>query len=351
VRDQAAVREVIEAQTLSDMRRFVSFVIVATIVIELLGALAMFSMWHDPEDGPLSFGERAGMSAFHSISAFCNAGFDLTGESLVPYRASVMPLLVIAPLIVLGGLGFGVIRELVALPARWLTPRSRRRITPVLSLHAKLALITTLGVLTCASASIALAQAAGSVHPPGNVIADSAFWAVTARTAGFNAAPMEELAPASQLVLIGVMLVGGSPGSMAGGFKTVTLAILVLAVLATVRGRAETEVFGRTIPEPIVRRASAIALSLLALPMVAAFALCITDPGDPFARLFEAVSAATTTGLSLGGTGDLSPAGKFVLIIAMFLGRVGPLAFIGALVFRKLPSRSWQYPRENVTLG
>ena len=324
--------------------RFVWFIVLATLVIEAVGALAMAAAW--PGHAPLP--HRLWMSCFHSISAFCNAGFDITGGSMVPLRHTVIPYMVVMPLIVMGGLGFIVLEELWTLArVRLQRVGARRR----LSTHSRLALITTVALLVGGAAVIMLAQAKVPGTGVGQRVLDAAFMSTTARTAGFNSVPMDDLAPGSRLGLMALMVVGGSPGSTAGGIKTVVLAVLVLSAWATIRGRDEVEVFGRALPDALVKKAATLAFGLVALVVGVCLLLDLTERIAFEPLVFEVLSAATTTGLSLGATTELSPWGRCVISATMFLGRVGPLAFIATVLVGTTGSAIYRLPRDTVSLG
>jgi trk system potassium uptake protein TrkH len=186
--------------------------------------------------------------------------------------------------------------------------------------------------------------------PAGQRVLDAVFMSTTARTAGFTSVPMQELAPGSRFTLMLLMAVGGSPGSTAGGMKTTVLAVLVMAVVSTVRRREDVEVMGRAIPEALVKRAATLAFGLIAVVCAATLALDLTERAPLDHLLFEAVSAATTTGLSLGVTESLSPTGRAVIIATMFLGRVGLLAVLASLLGGG-GRASYRLPRDSVSLG
>ncbi len=329
------------------IHRFVGFIVGTTLAIELAGAAVMFALW--PDGASMGWRERAGMALFHSVSAFCNAGFDLTGQSLVGMRGSVLPYLGAMPLIVVGGLGFLVLDDV------WRRTRGRaapggagaRRLTT----HTRLVLCTTAALLAGGAVVIFLAQLKVPEIPLGQRVLDAAFMSTTARTAGFNTVPMDELAPGSRFMIMTLMTVGGSPGSTAGGIKTVVVAVLALAVWSTVRGRDEVEVFGRALPDALVKKAATVAFALLTLIAVVTLVLDLTENIAFEPLLFEVVSAASTTGLSLGATGELTPAGRCVIAATMFLGRVGLLAFLGALLVGGGGGGSYRYPRDSVSLG
>jgi trk/ktr system potassium uptake protein len=381
MKENVSLKEMLSDMPMHRMRGFVRFIVLTTLGIELLGALAMYPMWLDPPSGALTGMQRMGMSLFHSVSAFCNAGFDITGYSLVPYRYSLLTHGVMVPLILIGGLGFPAIENLFNVARARLTKRFRYR--PVrpgnpidltagrLSLHTKLVLTVTAalylwGVVTIGAGQLmpyfhesmqqgvtAHADRPGplTLSKAGGLLADASFMSVTSRTAGFNAMPMDDLQPAGRFGVMTLMMVGGSPGSTAGGFKTTVIALLALSVVATVRQRPRAEAFGRTIADALVRKAATIGLCYLLLVTASTMLLCLSEPFTFQALAFEAVSASTTTGLSLGITGDLTGSGRAVIIATMFLGRVGPLALLGAMTFSRATGRPYRYANEGVALG
>lgn len=364
------------SQSLSDLplgrlTSFARFVLVATLAIELVGATLLFFLWEAPAGVDLSLRERIGRSVFYAVSGFCNAGFDLTGASMIPFRSHLTILTVFMALVALGSLGFPAMHDIFE-TLRWRASdfwRARRKLAPIdpwdrsrrrLNLTTRLVLITTASLYALGALGIAAGQVRPAFVDPddlprpmsaGQVLLDSAFMSVSGRTAGFNSLPMDEIAPTGQFVLTSLMLVGGSPGSTAGGVKTTVLAVLVLSVVATIRQRRQTEVFGRTISDALVRRAGTLGLCYILLVAVGVFLLTLTEPAPLERIVFEVVSAVATTGLSLGLTPELTPAGKWVIIAMMFLGRVGPLALVGALVFRREPPPPYAYPHETVALG
>ncbi|MEX0777573.1 MAG: potassium transporter TrkG [Phycisphaeraceae bacterium] len=383
ISENLSLSSALNGQPLSRLHGLVRLIVASTLLIELVGAAAMMPLWHThPVSGlPLTFEHRVGLSAFHSISAFCNAGFGLYTDSLVQYRYSSLTHLVIIPLIVLGGLGFPVLdnlwRMLIWRIKRLLWPKAMRQYRDDhhladsrLSLHTKVVLATSAGlyiygvVLLGAGqlvphsyAWLGLSQTANAQPLPplgpqrvGQVLADASFQSVTARTAGFNSMPMEEISKGGRFVLMTLMMVGGSPGGTSGGMRTTTLAILLLSVMATLRAREQVEAFGRRIGDVVLRQAATLAGCYLTLVGVATFLLCLSE-AEPFQVLFfEAISAATTTGLSIRSV-ELTSFGKVVIIVTMYLGRIGPLALLGAIVFATVPPRPYQYPREDVLIG
>jgi trk system potassium uptake protein TrkH len=382
LRENVNLSRMLQDQPLHRLSRFAIFIVFATLVIEAIGAAVMVPLWQG-DGAPLTTMQRLGFSAFHAISAFCNAGFDITGQSMTGYRYHMLAHAVIVPLIVLGGLGFPVLDNLWRVAqdrsARLIrrgasSPSPKRLGMPRrLSLHTKLVLTTTaavylLGVITLGAGQLmpyafqwlGTGQTAHVERPGelagaqlGQVLADSSFMAVTARTAGFNTVPMNEISTAGRLSLMGQMAVGGSPGSAAGGFKTTVLALLVLSILGALRPGKETDAFGRSIADDLVKQAVTLILCYIALVLSATFLIALAE-GYPLEKiLFEVVSAASTTGLSLGISRDpqLFPFTKYVLIATMFLGRVGPLTLLGMVLVRQRPRRMYSYPHEPVALG
>jgi trk system potassium uptake protein TrkH len=326
--------------------RFVGFIVLTTLTIVLIGAVANFVMWPGGSEMPLA--RRAGMAAFHSVSAFCNAGFDLTGESLVPMRSGPLPYLGAMPLIILGGLGFLVLDDLRGWASATRAPGMRR---PRLTTHTRLVLITTATLLVAGAAVIFVAQLKTPGTGLGQRLLDAAFMSTTARTAGFNTVPMDELQPGSRFMIMILMTIGGSPGSTAGGVKTVVIAVLAIGVYSTIRGRDEVELFGRSLPDALVKKAAAVAFAFLSLIAVVTLTLDLTEriPFEPL--FFEVISAASTTGLSLGVTDQISPAGRCVLAATMFAGRVGLLALLASLIVGGGPAGAYRFPRDSVSLG
>ncbi|GAB4553349.1 MAG: hypothetical protein Tsb0013_15780 [Phycisphaerales bacterium] len=345
VREHLTLSNAIEEHPRERLSRYAYFIVLTTLVLEAIGAVVLFASW-PPDDTGL--GQRAWGSVFHSVSAFCNAGFDITGQSMIGVRSELAPFVGIVPMIVLGGLGFVVLEDVYTM-AR---DRLRRKAQPRrLSTHTRVVLVTTAVLLVGGFVVIFIAQASQSGDVSSQTALDAAFMSVTARTAGFTCVPMEELSPGSRFALLALMTIGGSPGSTAGGMKTVVFAMLVLAVISTVRKRDEVEVFGRALPDAIVKRAATVLFGLFGVIACATFALDLTEriPFEPL--LFEVTSAATTTGLSLGATDQLSEAGRLIVALTMYLGRVGALAVLAGLVGGAGEGVHYALPRDSVSLG
>lgn len=290
------------------------------------------------------------MGVFHSVSAFCNAGFDLIGTpdnpfaSLTGYADDVLVNLTIMALIVIGGLGFFVWGDI------WDKRRFRR-----LRLHTKLVLITT-AVLLCAGFALTLLfewhnpQTLGTMPVQDKLLAAS-FQSVTLRTAGFNTIDQAALTGPSQAVACLLMMIGGSPGSTAGGIKTVTAAVLVLSAISALRGRTTVSAFGRTIVSRSIMNAVTMMIVGGTLSLTGACVISYVE-GAPFgACLFEAVSAFATVGLSMGLTPTLNAISRLILILLMYLGRVGVLTLGVAVLMRHREPPKMQYPDGDVMVG
>jgi trk system potassium uptake protein TrkH len=332
----------------SSPRALVRAVVVTTLVVELAGALLLWLAWAG------SLGSRAAFwpALFHAVSAFCNAGFSTFRGSLVPFATHPATLLVVAALIVTGGIGFLVVEDL-----RHRTAGRRRRLT----VHSRLALATTAILLALATGLYLLFESGETLERFGVVdrLTNALFLAVTPRTAGFNAVDYDALSNPSVLLTIGLMWIGGSPGSTAGGVKTTTVALLSLLFVSRLRGRGEVTIADRTVPDATVQRAVGLAVGGALILVVASFVLSWTELPDRdavrdrahFVRLvFEAQSALGTVGLSMGVTDELTPAGRLVVTALMFVGRVGPLAVLEAMARRGLRAR-FRMAHEDVLVG
>jgi trk system potassium uptake protein TrkH len=365
VRESVAMQDLLSASTLNRIPHLIAFIFTVTIAIEALGAVCLMGLWGKDPSWAGSETQRWFLSFFHSVSAFCNAGFGLFTNNLVSYARRWEVYAVICPLIVLGGLGFGVLYNLGAVVAdrikrafKWVCFRQCRFMmepTMRFSLQAKVAL-TVSGILILAGtigllvferyATTAGASVAGNVP-------DAFFQSVTARTAGFNTINIGALTESSKFVMILLMFIGGSPGGTAGGVKTVTMAVVVMAVISTLYQRGEIQMFHRSIRQAFVSRSLAVITICGAVLFVGVLGLTITERRSDTAFLdlmFEATSALGTVGLSTGITASLTTSGKLILIVLMLVGRLGPLSLAAALTFDTRQPR-YTYPPEGIVVG
>lgn len=349
------------------VRKLVVFAGAVILGFEALGAVLLYSGWPGNwPDAPADLttpGGRAFHAVFHSISAFCNAGFATSSRNLESLRTHWTSHVVIAGLIVVGGLGLPLYANVAQLIRAKLRRQPMHRGTLVrLSLHSKLVIVGTLTMYLFGAALIFISQWVQRDIPIGVAALDAHFMSVTARTAGFDTVLPSEMGPLARFGLLLAMFVGGSPSSTAGGIKTVVAGTLMLMAVAAVLDRDSVRGFGRAITSDVIRKSATLLLLHLFLVFAITGVLLLTEEGRFEAGgrgdvgiierlLFESVSACSTVGLSLDSTSLLSNAGRIVVVIGMFLGRVGSLAFLVALVGAvRRESARFEYPAEGVVL-
>ncbi len=356
LRERAVMQDVLSFDMLSQISRMIIYILIVTFSFELVGAVLLYGLWRDID--VLERGSRIYLSIFHSISGFCNAGFSLLSTSFRHYRASLRLNLVMGTLIIVGGLGFVVQRNV----ATWLWVRLKalfRRVPPAelprISLQAKLVLVLS-GCLLVGGFLVFLFLELGSPVMGASVkdkLLAASFQSTTARTAGFNTAPTNKLSIASKFVTIILMFIGASPGSTGGGVKTVTFGVLLFAIFSMVRNRQRVEAFKRTVPRLIASRALAVVILALFVVALVTTCLSVTERGQDHSfmdLLFETVSAFATVGLSTGVTPTLSTLGKLLLSVTMLTGRIGPLTLMVALG-QRIRTEEYEYPEEAVMIG
>ncbi|MEX1170912.1 MAG: potassium transporter TrkG [Chloroflexota bacterium] len=330
LRDRIMVQESTGVPELGTVTTLVKRIAAFTIIAEVGGAILLTVAFAARGQEPLSAGW---MGLFHSVSAFNNAGFDLMGRfsSLSGYADDVWVLAPVGVLILLGGVGFAIVGDAVA-KRRWQR----------FALETKIVLLTTLALVLAGTGAIAVFEwnnpatlgALAPVQRPFNAL----FEAVTLRTAGFSTISTGSLTEASLFVVMALMFIGGASGSTAGGIKVNTFSILLVAIVSTARGRPSAEVLGRRIPHILIYRALSVALLSIAVLFLVALGLEIVAAGAGFVELlFEAVSAVGTVGASTGITSGLADPSRLILIVAMFVGRLGPLTLVLALTARARP--------------
>jgi trk system potassium uptake protein TrkH len=351
--DRMVIQDSMHHTPKAGMRRLVRYVVGFTLAAEAAGALVLWLRFKDQ----FPAGSAAWQSVFHSVSAFCNAGFSLLPDNLVRYRGDWLVGLAVSGLVILGGLGFLVNLEL----RDQVLARLRRTRPPVVTLHTRLALLVTASLLAAGALGFLALEWDNVLRglPAGERLLASWFASVTPRTAGFNTIDYGRVSADTLFLTIFLMFVGASPGSTGGGIKTTTFGLLFALVVARWRGRGRASVFHRTIPHAVMDRALLLALLAWAMVSLSIGLLVATEThGVPFgeaeprflALMFEAVSAFSTVGLSTGITPSLSAAGKLVLVALMFAGRVGPLTLVLAVGPREERGR-FRYAEENVMVG
>ncbi len=354
-----------------DLGTFLQRVALTIVGLELLGALALYAM-EPAAIGPFK-------AVFLSVSAFCNAGIALWPDNLMGWKESIGVNAVVMILIVLGGLGFYVLDDCLLffksrlLPhspglqrrRRFLLPagaRQRDKAAPGLSRHSRLVLATSAFLIVAGALLLLLPEYFANdedVTSPGGLILPSLFQSVTARTAGFATVNMAGLTDISLLVLMGLMAVGGSPGSCAGGIKTTTFRVLLSFCLAALRGKSQVVVAGRGVSAATLRQAFVLVIFALVVLSFGGFLLVLTESGamphgkTPFETLdlfFEVFSAFFTVGLSTGVTPQLTDAGKLLLCVLMYVGRLGPIWLI-TMVQQFQDDRPYEYPEVDISIG
>ena len=332
-----------------DYRRLVHGTVFLTIGFEFLGAVALLLMW-----GPKLGWENAWWHAlFHSVSAFCNAGFSTFSDSLIGHRGSSIVLIIIMVLIVAGGLGFAVLED-IAQNLRTLIQRKRGRLT----LNTKLVFWVTALLIFGGAAGFLVFESRGVLAPmgPGERLVNAFFMSVTARTAGFNTIDYGQVSDRTGFLTILLMAVGGSPGSMAGGIKTTTVALLGILAWSRLRGSRSIAVFNRSVSEENMQRAVGLFVLAFGITTAGLLLMTTTELTQPAERrflraMFEVVSAFNTVGLSMNMTPELSREGRLLAILLMFIGRVGPLAFSAALMARLHRGVMIRLAAEDVSVG
>ncbi|MCX7959058.1 MAG: hypothetical protein N3B13_08425, partial [Deltaproteobacteria bacterium] len=288
-------------------------------------------------------------AVFHSVSAFCNAGFSIFQNNLEGYTDNNIYIMTIMFLIILGGLGFPVTNSLYNFAKERLILRKKT----ALSFHSKIVLTTTAALIVLGTILFLILEWNNSLvtHGAGGKIINSLFMAVTPRTAGFNTVPLNGINSATILLIIVLMFIGASPSSTGGGIKTTTFATMLFSIRALIRNKEDIEAFRRTIPISSIYKALNVAFISFAIIFISVFLLSLTEKGKDLVHIiFEVFSAFGTVGLSLGITSQLSATGKIIIIITMLVGRIGPLTV--AIIFsKKKVSGSYRYPEDHIIIG
>jgi trk system potassium uptake protein len=348
LRDKIAVQQALDRSEMQGTAQVIRSIIATTLIFEITGIFLLLIVF-TPAHG---LGRALWLATFHSVSAWNNAGFSLFPDNLVGYQASPLLNLVITGLIIFGGIGYEAIFEM------YLSLRDRllkRTGHLVLSLNFKVAVSTTVillvaGTLAFFFVEVRNPKTLGSMPLSTQLIA-AWFQSVTPRTAGFNTIDISQMTTAGLFITIALMLIGGSPGGTAGGIKTTTLRVLTSCTKAILQGKEEVVLYERQIPLSLILKAVGVAVGSLVTVLVMTILVALSDPELDFIRiLFEIVSAFATVGLSTGITAGLSTFAKLVLVATMYIGRVGVLLLMGALLGDPSPS-AIRYPEENLLVG
>lgn len=339
LKSRQILKEQLNIYSLKGIMRLFRYVLVFTFTVEAIGA-GLLAIRFIPMYGKI---KGLWFAIFHSISAFCNAGFDIMGDSIYPLRADPLVNITLMLLIIIGGLGFMVTAEIF-----------RKRNFKNLSVHAKLVFIVTAILIVAGALGFYLIES----YPGGLLenestkgkILEALFQSVSARTAGFYSVNLSKIRDGSAIFLIILMIIGGSPGSTAGGIKTTTFAVLILSTIAIIRGDDEPVIFNKHIDQKTIRKALAIIIIYLGLIMLVSFILSLTEGFDFVAIAYEVSSAFATVGASMGITGDFSNLAKILITISMYLGRIGPMTMAYAFGL-KSKTKYIRYPEANISIG
>ncbi len=354
IKENVTIRSALNHHKIEGLSSLIKYILSFTLGLEFLGALLLYLKWS--RSYGVSAGQAAWNALFHSISAFCNAGFSLFSNSFMDYQGDLYVTLVISIMVILGGIGFVVLLDIKNLKfwkrnKDFTINRFTLQTKIVLILSAVLILIGTLALLTLENNGILQGLSWK------NKILASYFQSVTARTAGFNTINIGGLGMVSQFVLIFLMFIGASPGSTGGGIKTATFGILLVTIWSMLKNRDRVSIFKRTIPRHVVRKALVVFFMGLAWILIFTIALSIAEGRNignlansflPF--LFEVTSAFGTVGLTTGMTPHLSTLGKILIILTMYAGRIGPLTLALAIAIRE-EKIVYKYPEEKIMVG
>ena len=345
ISDRLLLQDAFNLNSLSGIVRFVKRVLLGTFLVEGIGAL-LYMIVFVPEFGL----KGIWISAFTSISAFCNAGIDIIAEdSLCNYATNPIVNTVTSLLIILGGIGYIVWWDVIGLAGK------KGKHFRNLSLHSKIALATTVILILGGGILIFLFEYNNPLTIGNLSVWDklqiSLFQSVTTRTAGFATIPQQDLTNASAILCLLLMMIGGSPVGTAGGIKTVTFAVLVVSALSTIQDKQDVSLFHRNISKQTVNKAVAVTMMSFAIMFGSAILLSAVTDADALDILFETVSATATVGLTRDLTPYLNAAGKMIVIGTMYLGRVGPISLALALNSNKKHQNIIKNPTEDISVG
>ena len=349
ISDRLLIQDAFNLNTMSGLAKFVKKILFGTLIIESVGALMYMTVF------VRDFGMNGiWISIFNSISAFCNAGIDIIGESsLCDYATNPIINLTTSLLIIIGGIGYIVWWDLIRI-IKNRTPKNRK-IFKYLTLHSKIAIVSSLCLIFGGALTIFVFEYNNPMTIADMNLYDkiqvSFFQSVTTRTAGFASVPQENLTNAASIVSVLMMFVGGSPVGTAGGVKTVTIVVLLSSALATVRNKKQSNVFNRTISVNSIQKAVAVVATFSVIMFVSMILLAASTDAPMIDIVYEAVSATATVGLSRNLTSSLNIFGKIVVIGTMYFGRVGPISLAVALGSKSETQNVVSSPIEDISIG
>lgn len=344
IQDKIIIQQDYHPTAAKNVKSLIKNVFFYTIVIEGIGTFLLFLKWKEKFSGF----DGLFYSLFHAVSAFCNAGFAIFSNSLESFREDVWINITIMTLIVLGGLGFLVLSEGLDFFTRMI-----RRQRKILSLHSNLVCIMTLSLIVLPFISFLMIEWNHSLQgfSVKEKILASLFQVITSRTAGFNTMGLNSLNPAAVFLLISLMFIGASPGSTGGGVKTSTIGVIFAFIRSRIAARESINIFYRSLPFDLITKAFTVVVLSFCAIFVSSAVLFLTQSGMSMEQtFFEVFSAFGTVGLSLGVTAKLNAIGKVVILLTMFIGRIGPLTLLYAFSREKAFGK-FEYVEESVMIG
>jgi trk system potassium uptake protein len=348
MRQKIAIQQALDRPGMSGSTQVIRSIIATTLIFEITGVFLLLPAFV-PDYG---WGQGLWLAIFHSINAWNNAGFSLFKDNLIGYQSSFLVVFTITMLIVFGGIGYQVILEMYL----WLRDRIFRKTqSQVFTLDFKVATSTTIillviGIIAFFCIEIRNPETFGSLNFHDQILV-AWFQSVTPRTAGFNTIDISKMTTAGLFITIALMFIGASPGGTGGGMKTTTLRVLTSCTKAILQGKEEVLLYDRKIAIALILKAVGVLVGSVATVILATILISLTDPKLDFIKiLFEVVSAFATVGLSTGITGTISTAAKLILIVTMYVGRVGVLLLMSAILGDPRPTRI-HYPEENLLVG
>lgn len=344
IKDKIIIQEGFHHTAPRDIKSLIKRIFFFTVAIECVGTLSFFLRWHKD----YTWVQALYQSVFHSVSAFCNAGFSLFRYSFLAFKGDIWINTTLIALIVLGGLGFLVLDE-----TRCMFLCFFRKERAKISLHTKLVMTLTLFLIVFPFIFFLLFEWDKSLQTftPKEKVLSSIFQIITPRTAGFNTMDLNSLSFAMVFLLMMLMFVGASPGSTGGGVKTSTFGVIFAFLRSKIRARESVNLFYRTLPVELIMRAFTVVTLAVSIVFLSSFVLLMSQPGASVREvLFEVFSAFGTVGLSLGLTPKLTTLGKIVVVLTMYIGRIGPLTLLYAFSRERALGR-FEYAEENVMIG
>jgi len=348
LRHKVAIQQDLSRPGLEDSALVIRSIIATTMLFELTGVFLLLPVFV-PDFG---FSRGLWFAIFHSINSWNNAGFGLLKDNFISYQSSILLNLVVSGLIIFGGIGYRVIFEMFL----WLRDRSgNKKIRIVFSLNFKVAIRTSIALLILGTIAFFLTEGQnpgtlGSMSF-GNKLMAAWFQSVTPRTAGFNTIDISKMTETGLFITIALMFIGASPGGTGGGIKTTTLRVLSSCTKSILQGKEDVELYQRQVPIPLILKAVGVLLGSVTTVSIATILISLTDSKFEFIQiLFEVVSAFATVGLTTGITASVSATAKLILIATMYIGRVGVLLLMAALLGDPRPS-AIHYPEENLLVG